>query len=104
MDNDTGVVLLSVDGQVSDIPLRFLIDSGASECFISQSVVEANGLLVSKSPERLKVHLADGSARSSNQCVKQACVNFGEHAEFLDFHVMKLPKYDAILGKSWLDR
>ena len=104
VDNDTGVVLLSVDGQVSDIPVRFLIDSGASECFISQSVVEANGLLVRKSPERLKVHLADGSARSSNQCVKQACVNFGEHAEFLDFHVMKLPKYDAILGKSWLDR
>ena len=65
-DNDTGVVLLSVDGQVSDIPVRFLIDSGASECFISQSVVEANGLLVSKSPERLNVHLADGSARSSN--------------------------------------
>ena len=31
-------------------------------------------------------------------------MNFGEHAEFLDFHVMKLPKYDAILGKSWLDR
>ena len=22
----------------------------------------------------------------------------------LDFHVMKLPKYDAILEKSWLDR
>ena len=31
-------------------------------------------------------------------------MNFGEHAEFLDFHVMKLPKYDAILGKSWLVR
>ena len=30
-------------------------------------------------------------------------MNFGEHAEFLDFHVMKLPKYNAILGKSWLD-
>ena len=65
-DNDTGVVLLSVDGQISDIPVRFLIDSGASECFISQSVVEANGLLVSESPERLKIHLADGFARSSN--------------------------------------
>ncbi|MCG8669978.1 MAG: reverse transcriptase family protein, partial [Pseudomonadales bacterium] len=31
-------------------------------------------------------------------------MSFEEHAEFLDFHVMKLPKYDAILGKSWLDR
>ena len=31
-------------------------------------------------------------------------MNFGEHPEFLDFHVMKLPKYDAILGKSQLDK
>ena len=28
----------------------------------------------------------------------------GEHAEFLDFSVLKLPEYDAILGKAWLDR
>ena len=75
-----------------------------SECFISDKLVEENELLLSKSQERLKIHLEDGSTRSSKQCLKQACVNFGEHAEFLDFHVMKLPKYDAILGKSWLDR
>ena len=28
----------------------------------------------------------------------------GDHAEFLDFSVLKLPTYDAILGKAWLDR
>ena len=61
-------------------------------------------MLLSKDREQLRIQLADGSARSSNQCVKQVCVNFGEHAEFLDFHVMRLPKYDAILGKSWLDK
>ena len=27
-----------------------------------------------------------------------------DHAEFLDFSVLKLPTYDAILGKAWLDR
>ena len=59
-------MLLCVDDQVNDIQVRFLIDSGASECFISQRVVEANGLLMSKSQERLKIHLADGTARSSN--------------------------------------
>ena len=31
-------------------------------------------------------------------------MNFGEHTEFLDSHVIRLPNYDAILGKSWLDR
>ena len=40
----------------------------------------------------------------SQGIVQQGCVSIGEHAELLDFSVLKLPKYDAILGKSWLDR
>ena len=28
----------------------------------------------------------------------------GDHAEFLDFSVLKLPTYDAILGKVWLGK
>ena len=28
----------------------------------------------------------------------------GDPPEFLDFSVLKLPRYDAILGKAWLDR
>ena len=36
--------------------------------------------------------------------VKQACVEFEEHREFLHFTVINIPNYEAILGKSWLDR
>ena len=50
-DNNTEVVLLCVDGRVNDIHVRFLIDIGASECFISEKLVEENGLLLSKSWE-----------------------------------------------------
>ena len=64
-DDNIGVMLLCVDGQVSDIPGRFLSDSGASECFISEKLVEENGLLLSKSQERRKIHLADDFVRSS---------------------------------------
>ena len=31
-------------------------------------------------------------------------MGFDEHAEFLDFSVINLPKYEAILAKPWLDR
>ena len=31
-------------------------------------------------------------------------MGFDEHAEFLDFSVINLPKYEAILGKPWLDK
>ena len=40
----------------------------------------------------------------SNLIVEQACVVFNEHAEFIDFSVIGLPKYKASLGKPWLDR
>ena len=42
--------------------------------------------------------------RVSNWMVKQAYVSMGEHAESIDFSVLKLPKYVAILGKAWLDK
>ena len=31
-------------------------------------------------------------------------MNFEEHQEFLDFTIINIPSYEAILGKSWLDR
>ena len=31
-------------------------------------------------------------------------MTFDEHAEFIDFFVIGLPKYEAILGKPWLHR
>ena len=42
--------------------------------------------------------------RVSNLIVDQACVTFHDHAEFIDFSVIGLPKYEAILGKPWLNR
>ena len=55
--------------------------------------------MVQKS-RKVECALVDGSLRSSNHCLRQAYVNFGEHTDFVNFHVMKLCKYDAILGKS----
>ena len=52
----------------------------------------------------MKIKLANGTERMSNLIVEQACVTFDKHTQFLDFSVIKLPKYEAILGKPWLDR
>ena len=96
--------LLCIGGEVNGIPVKFLVDSGASGNFISEHLVSEHDLRTVRSHEKIQVHLADGSMRASNRIVQRAQVMYEEHAEFLDFHVMKLPKYDAILGKSWLDR
>ena len=52
----------------------------------------------------MNIQLADGTLCMCNLIVEQACVAFNDHAEFIDFSVIELPKYEAILGKPWLDR
>ena len=100
-----GTVLLCVSGCLNGISVIFLIDSGASECFMGKTFAEQNELKVTKTKEKLARHLADGIVRVSNWMVKQGCGTMGcEHAEFLDFSIISLPTYDAILGKPCLDR
>ena len=43
--NNTRVVLLCVDAYVNAIPMRILIDSGASECFISEKLGRGKGIV-----------------------------------------------------------
>ena len=97
-------VLLCVAGFLNEFPVKFLIDSGATDCFVSATFVEEKGLLLNKRKEKVKINLADGTMRVSNMYLKQACVSFKKHTEFIDFIVIKLPRYEAILGKTWLDK
>ena len=75
-----------------------------TDCFVSVTFAEEKELLLNKRKEKVKINLADGTMLVSNMYIKQGCVNFEEHTEFLDFTVIKLPQYEAILGKTWLDR
>ena len=97
-------VLLCILGELNGIAVTFLIDSGASECFLSTAFVEKNSIKTRKTKEKLNIQLVDGTVRVSNLIVDQACVTIEEHAEFIDFSVIGLPKYEAILGKPWLNR
>ena len=97
-------ILLSIEGCLNGFPVKFLIDSGATDCFVSTEFVENKELEVNKSKEKMEINLADGTTRVSKLYIKQACVEFEEHREFIDFTVINIPNYEAILGKSWLDR
>ena len=101
-ESPTYNVLLCILGEVNGIEVTFFIDSGASEWFLSTAFVERNKIKTRKTKEKLKIQLADGTVRVSDLIVEQACVTFDDHAEFIDFSVIGLPKYDAILGKPWL--
>ena len=47
-------VLLCVEGCLNGISVIFLIDSGASECFVGKTFAEENGLKLTKTKEKLK--------------------------------------------------
>ena len=102
--DETRTVLLCIAGQLDGIPVTFLVDSGATECFLSTRVVRDHNMKICKKKEKLKIFLADGSVKNTSQCLRNICVDLGDHVEFLDFFILDLPKYDVILGKSWLDR
>ena len=79
--------------------MTFLIDSGASECFLSTTFVKKHELKTTQAKEKLRIQLADGTMRVSNFSVEQACAEFEDHTEFWNFSVIPLPKYEATLGK-----
>ena len=83
-----GCILLSIEGFLNGFPVKFLIDSGATDCFVSTAFVEEKKLGLNKRKEKVKINLADGTTRVSKMYVKQACVSFEEHMEFLDFTVI----------------
>ena len=66
----TSIVLLFVLGYLNGTYVKFLIDSEASECFVDTTFAEQNGLKLTKTKEKLKIHLADGTVRVSNWVVK----------------------------------
>ena len=75
-------ILLCIEGFLNGFPVKFLIDSGATDCFVSTAFVEEKELELNKRKEKVKINLADGTTRVSKLYIKQACVNFEEHQEF----------------------
>ena len=49
--NEASAVLLSVSGSLNGFAIKFLIDSGASECFVGTTFAEQNGFTLTKIKE-----------------------------------------------------
>lgn len=96
--------LLKLDGLIEDRPATILIDCGASSNFIDEEFVRRQGVtteLINRSDES-SVKLANGDkvrimlkTPSLRLCLKNYSVN-------VNFTVMKLNGYHAILGMPWL--
>ena len=63
-------ILLSIEGCLNGFPVKFLIDSGATDCFVNTAFVENKELDLNKRKEKVKINLADGTTRVSKLYIK----------------------------------
>ena len=63
-------ILLCIEGCLNGYPVKFLVDSGATDCFVSTHFVKEKGLDMNKRQEKVKINLADGTTRVSKLYIK----------------------------------
>lgn len=89
-------------GKISGEPVVVLIDSGASQCFVSERLARDLGMRVEPTPQ-FGVCFGDGHKSVSQGLCKGLVVELGTVTVEVDGYLFKLGGVDLILGVSWLE-
>lgn len=101
----TEVLLLS--GVLDDVPMKILIDSGASSNFITPNILDQAQKQPEVITEPIDVTLGNGSTTQVYQVIKDLVVCIDTTTVLpttVSFCVFPIQHYDAILGMPWLQR
>ncbi|KAK3279634.1 hypothetical protein CYMTET_12496 [Cymbomonas tetramitiformis] len=102
---DQGPLLLVFWAVLKGRRVKVMVDTGATNCFISEEAAVRCGLPLRRT-DALRVSLADGSVKTSDTAAfgKLACTTSrGSYAETLKMRVLKIGvQVDVVLGGSWL--
>ncbi len=91
-----------VDVQVGrDRLLQAMVDSGATDNYISRQAIRMLGLTPQRAPKPMQVYMANGESEWITDQVHVEAIILGDPQE-LTFDVLDSIKYDAILGMPWL--
>src|SRR6185369_8311332 len=94
--------LLRFNGKINGHNAWILLDSGASRNFIDKEFVNRN-CLTTKTVSPISVELADGRKTKTDKIVGINKLELGSyHTTGISAQVIKLQRYDVILGKPWL--
>jgi Reverse transcriptase (RNA-dependent DNA polymerase)/RNase H-like domain found in reverse transcriptase/Integrase zinc binding domain/Retroviral aspartyl protease/Chromo (CHRromatin Organisation MOdifier) domain len=91
-------------GVVNGHKAVILIDSGASDNFISKSFIKDTSIKSETTKLKTEVTLADGSGYNIDKIVRNVDLTIGEYVDKLDIKVLELAAYDVILGMPWLEK
>eukprot|EP00736_Rhodelphis_marinus_P001481 Rmarinus@m.1974 len=97
----SGERLLTLDGVIAGKPVKVLLDSGATDNFISTRFVEENRLMSATGPADIKVRMADGTIRDDVRKMTTRLTLPGLESS-LTFFVFDIDRYEVVLGIPWL--
>ncbi|XP_057429427.1 uncharacterized protein LOC130722640 [Lotus japonicus] len=92
---------MKIEGQVDNVNLLVLIDSGASHNFISPAVTNALGLIITPIASR-HIRLGDEHRVVTQGVCKGIKARLGKIEVVIDALVLELGGLDMVLGVSWL--
>jgi hypothetical protein len=96
--------LIKLRGSINGTDATMLVDSGASDNFISTAYIDNSNIQSTRSAKDNVVMLADGRQHVCNQVVKDALINVGAYSDKLDLRAIPLEKFDVVLGMPWLTK
>lgn len=103
-ENNKNKSSFSFYGRVCGEPASFLIDSGASDSFISSNFMRSRPLFnVEWEPILVDVEHVDGTKHTQCEMIKTD-VEVQDYHEKLNLIVTNIQQYDVILGRDWLAR
>jgi hypothetical protein len=90
-------------GMVADHPAYILIDSGATNNYISNAFVSKYNMYTEPINDPAEAVLADGTSLSVTRMAPSLPICIQEYNDTIDANVLVLDKYDMVLSMAWLD-
>ena len=94
--------ILETQGEYEGKPLTFLIDLGSCHSFLSPATVKRLQLEPHHTGRKLRVSLANGTSISEEEKFVDISFQLGGHSTLQKFRIMKMGKFQGILGMDWL--
>jgi hypothetical protein len=94
--------LMTYMGMVNDKAALVMIDSGATNSYISKSFVDNHNVYTESTEQGVQAVLADGTSLSVIEYVPAADITIQGYHDTMDLTVLPVDKYDVILGMNWL--
>lgn len=102
MSDITATDVLTLQGRLNNHPVTILIDSGATNDFVSQKFIKRTLLSTQALSKPAKVIFGDGSSTSIKHQLTTANLKIQQYQSNRTLVVAPINKYDIILGQTWL--